>query len=196
MQFLASLLARALVPLGLAVFAVIYFDQAGKIRSLYNIGPVGPSDYPKLLAVALGLALVAVVVTDASSRRRKDEVRTAPVDWGGLAAAGLVIVASALYVALFRTTGFLISTGLYALALLAIFSRLTLRPVRAIVQAAVLVGLVYFLFGVLFDVRLPESPSVDALLSRIEALVSGPDAAPPAAGTGAASGTPAKGDAR
>ena len=110
------------------------------------------------------------------------------MDWGGLLAATLVIVASGVYVALFRPLGFPLSTGLFALVLLAIFARLRMKPLAALLQAAVLTGLVYLLFAVLFDVRLPqgpEGPTVDALRSRIEALVAGgaDDPAPPASGT-------------
>lgn len=156
-----TVFARLLVPLLLAVFGVVYYLQAGAIRSQYSQGPIGPGDVPKMYVVALGVALVFVVVTDL----RRPRVEGAPLDWGGLLAALAVVAASALYIALFRPLGYLLATAIYSLILLAIFARLKMRPLRMLAQTAGLVAAVYLLFGVLFDVRLPEGTLFEAQLA-------------------------------
>ncbi len=165
------LVARLLVPVCLAIFGVVYFLEAGNIRTLYSQGPIGPDGVPKMFAVALGLALVGVVAIEL----RRPRAEAAPIDWGGFLAAVMVIVASAVYVALFRVAGYAIATALYSLVLLAIFSRAKIRPLAAVLQTAGLVALVYLFFVVLFDVRLPEGPSLDAFF--------GPTASPEAPAT-------------
>jgi putative tricarboxylic transport membrane protein len=156
-----SVLLRLALPLCLAAFGVVYFLQAGTIRSLYSQGPVGPGDVPKWYAVALGIALAAAVAGDL----RRERAEAAPFDWGGLVAAALVIAASAVYVALFRPLGYLVATAVYALILLAIFSRLKMGVLATVLQTAALVAAVYLLFEVAFDVRLPEGAVFESLLS-------------------------------
>lgn len=147
-----TVFARLIVPLLLAVFGVIYYLQAGAIRSLYSQGPTGPGDVPRMYVVGLAVALAFVVVTDL----RRPRAEGAPLGWRGLFAALLVVAASALYIALFRPLGYLLATAIYSLVLLAIFSRLKMGLLRMFAQTAGLVAAVYLLFGVLFDVRLPE----------------------------------------
>ena len=156
-----SILLRLVVPLCLAAFGVVYFLQAGTIRSLYSQGPVGPEDVPKWYAVALGIALAAAVVGDL--RRKRTEA--APIDWGGLLSAVLVIAASAVYVALFRPFGYLAATAVYAVILLAVFSRLKMGLLATILQTAALIAAVYLLFEVAFDVRLPKGTVFESALS-------------------------------
>lgn len=156
------LVSRLIVPICLAIFGVVYFLEAGNIRTLYSQGPIGPDGVPKMFAIALGLALLGVVVIEL----RRPRAKAAPIDWGGFLAAVLVIVASAAYVALFRVAGYAIATALYALVLLAIFSRAKIRPLAAVLQTAGLVALVYLFFVVLFDVRLPQGPSLDTFFGQ------------------------------
>ncbi len=156
-----SVLLRLVLPLCLAGFGVVYFLQAGTIRSLYSQGPVGPGDVPRWYAVALGITLAAAVVGDL----RRKRTTTTPFDWGGLLAAALVIAASAVYVALFRPLGYLVATAVYAVILLAIFSRLNMGILSTALQTAALVAAVYLLFEVAFDVRLPEGTVLEGLLS-------------------------------
>ncbi len=156
-----SVLLRLFVPLCLAAFGVVYFLQAGAIRSLYSQGPVGPGDVPKWYAVALGIALAAAVAGDL--RRKRTEPAT--VDRGGLLSAALVIAASAVYVALFRPFGYLLATAVYAVILLAVFSRLKMGVLATVLQTVALVAAVYILFEVAFDVRLPNGTVFESLLS-------------------------------
>jgi putative tricarboxylic transport membrane protein len=156
-----SVLLRLVLPLCLAAFGVVYFLQAGTIHSLYSQGPVGPGDVPKWYAVALGIAVAAAVAGDL--RRKRTEA--APIDWGGLLAAALVIAASGVYVALFRPLGYLAATAVYAVILLAVFSRLKMGLFSTILQTAALVAAVYLLFEVAFNVRLPEGAVFESLLS-------------------------------
>jgi putative tricarboxylic transport membrane protein len=156
-----SVLLRLVLPLCLAAFGVVYFLQAGTIRSLYEQGPVGPGDVPRWYAVALGIALAFAAAGDL--RRKRAEA--APFDWGGLLAAALVIAASAVYIALFRPLGYLVATAVYAVILLAVFSRLKMGVLATVLQTAALVAAVYLLFEVAFDVRLPEGTVFETLLA-------------------------------
>ena len=156
-----NLLARLFVPIALIVFAVAFYIQAGEIRSLYDTGPIGAADFPKLLAVGLVVSVIVAVGLD--FRKAGKEERAEPVDWGGVGAALLVVAVCAVYVALFRVAGYFIATTAFGLALLAIFSRLKLNWLVALVEAVVLMAVVYGLFAGLLDVRLPAYPALDFL---------------------------------
>lgn len=157
-----ALLLRLLVPFALAGAGAFYFVQAGAIRSLYSTGPIGPDAVPKLFVAALALALVFVIVAEVRAARGDG----ASMDAGGALAVVLVVAACAGYVAIFRLAGFFASTGVFAFALLAIFARGPFSIVMALLQAAAITILVYVLFAILFDVRLPTTPAVGALFGN------------------------------
>ncbi|MCF3935362.1 tripartite tricarboxylate transporter TctB family protein [Acuticoccus sp. M5D2P5] len=148
------LIARLFVPLGLIGFSVIYFIEAGQIRSIYDTGPIRSGDYPKFLAVALAVAVVVAVALDFRKAHKAERV-----EWGGVGLAFLVIATCAVYLLLFQFVGYFVSTILFTLALLAIFSRLEMSIPRTILEAVVLTAVVYGLFAVVFEVRLPAFPS-------------------------------------
>ncbi|WP_157961706.1 tripartite tricarboxylate transporter TctB family protein [Acuticoccus kandeliae] len=155
------LIARLIVPLVLIGFSVVYYIEAGAIRSIYDTGPIKSGDYPKFLAVALAVSVLVAVGLDLRRARVKDE-DAAPLDWSGLVSAALVIATCAVYLVLFQLTGYFISTFLFSLTLLAIFSRLKMNIPRAVIEAAILTAVVYGLFAGLFNVRLPAFPSFGA----------------------------------
>lgn len=152
-------LTRLLVPAALLVFAAVYFMEAGRIRVLYDTGPVGPQDFPRVLVAALVVG-VAIVLFGEWRRRPGVAAAIAVRDLGVVA---LLLLCAALYVALFARIGFAVSTFALSLALLPIFARGAIRPRTALVQAFVITAAVYVLFGFVFDVRLPPTPLLDRL---------------------------------
>ncbi len=152
---------RLLVPAALLVFAVFYLREAGDIRVLYDTGPVGPADFPKVLVAALVVCLGFVLVGEWRGRNEALE----PIAPGDLRVVGLVLLIAALYVALFPRIGFPLSTFALSMGLLLTFSRSALGLGKALVQAVAITLAVYVLFGFVFDVRLPPTPFLDGILA-------------------------------
>ncbi|MEM8852239.1 MAG: tripartite tricarboxylate transporter TctB family protein [Pseudomonadota bacterium] len=153
--------ARLLVPAALLVFAAFYLREAGNIRVLFDTGPVGPADFPKLLVIALVVAVGFVVVGEWRGRRAPVE----PITPGDLGVVGLVLVIAAAYVALFARIGFPLSTFALSLALLVTFARGAIGIASALLYALAITGAVYVLFGFVFDVRLPPTPFLDGVFT-------------------------------
>lgn len=151
--------ARLLVPAALLVFAAFYLREAGNIRVLFDTGPVGPADFPKLLVGALVVAVGFVLIGEWRGRRTPME----PITSSDLGVVGLVLVIAAAYVALFPQIGFPISTFGLSLALLLTFARGAIDIGTALLYALAITAAVYGLFGVIFDVRLPPTPFLDGL---------------------------------
>jgi len=155
-------IARLLVPVALLGLGTLYFHEAGTIRVLYDTGPIGPGDFPKALFVALVVAVAFVLVGEFRARGRAEKVVIAPAD---LAVVGAVLAICAVYVVLFQRIGFLVSTFLLALALLVAFSRGRMGILLAALYAVLITGAVFGLFGLVFNVRLPPTPFLDAVLA-------------------------------
>lgn len=154
-----TIFVRVVVPVLLIAFAATYYMEAGTIEVRFADGPVGPPDFPKVLAVALVAAVAVVVVTEWRSGGNAAP-RVAMRDLGVVA---LVLSAAAIYVAVFAAAGFAVSTLLLSAALLAIFSRGAMGAPAILLQALAITAAVYLLFAVVFDVRLPPPPFLDAV---------------------------------
>jgi tripartite-type tricarboxylate transporter receptor subunit TctC len=108
----------------------------------------GPLFFPKVLAVALAAVLVAIAAT-----RRRDPSVSAASPPGASWRFAEVVLWIGLYLALAETLGFIVTAGLLLLVHLV---RLGTRPTVALPLAAVLVPVVYHLFAVILRVPLPR----------------------------------------
>lgn len=108
----------------------------------------GAMFFPKVLAAALAMVLVALVAT-----RRKDAVPRAASPPGAWWRFAEVVLWIGLYLTLAERLGFIVTAGLLLLVHLV---RLGTRPAVAVPIAAVLVPVVYHLFAVILRVPLPR----------------------------------------
>lgn len=150
--------ARLLLPIALLALGAFYYVEAGTIRVLYASGPMGPQDFPRLLVMALAVGLVFVVIGDL--RRAAGGTDLTLADLGVV--AGVVLICAAC-VLVFRIVGFVPATFALALALLVAFARGNVRWLRAGIEAGAITLAVYALFALVFEVRLPPTPFLDAI---------------------------------
>ncbi|MED5297090.1 MAG: tripartite tricarboxylate transporter TctB family protein [Pseudomonadota bacterium] len=164
---------RGVVACLLAV-TLIYLVEAFKIAPPLHNGALTASFFPVLLGVVMLLALAFVVRADrhADGDSAEDEAPMSESDqeatqaatsgepapasiWQGALA---VTLATGLYISLFASVGYFLSTFAYAFAMMLIFGagRPALRSLgfKALV-AAVIALLGYALFELVFQVRLP-----------------------------------------
>lgn len=107
----------------------------------------GPAFFPVLLAGALAVLAVALVLR--GWRNAPDDAETPP---DGRRVAGAIGL-TGLYVALFGTLGFLVSTALFTLAVTFMFNRG--RSARVLAWPVLATLAIYLLFDVALGARLP-----------------------------------------
>lgn len=80
---------------------------------------------------------------------------------GSLLRPALVVVATAVYILLFRPLGYSLSTLLFVAALFLTFGFETSRPLRFAIYAVGVTAVFYGLFALVFGVRLPTFPGIE-----------------------------------
>jgi putative tricarboxylic transport membrane protein len=107
------------------ILAGIYFYATEKLPSLEIGDPLGPKAFPRLLGVALLIA--AVILLLEIIRAKKKPVRApaadAAIDMRVYGVIAGVVVWTVLYFVIFERLGFMISTSIYLLGLMAYFHR-------------------------------------------------------------------------
>ena len=135
------------------LIAIIYLWATTQIPTLAIGDPLGPKAFPNLLGIAL---LVAVGIFGLELWKDRHKARDAdeyPFDKHVLLVLAGVVVLTALYYFIFDGLGFVLSTTIYLLPLMAYFNR-----GKWIMNVASAVGfslLIYYLF-VKLDVNLPQ----------------------------------------
>jgi len=136
------------------IIAAAYLYATTLIPSLEIGDPLGPKAFPDLLGVCLLIAAGLLFLEMLKDHKAK----VAPPPEGEMAPwrhVGLIIaiaVWTGMYYAAFERLGYIISTAIYLLALMAWFHRG--KWVANVLTAALFAGLSYWMF-VALDVRLP-----------------------------------------
>lgn len=142
-----------LLPVFLMVLTTVYLAEALTIRTQMGGGAVvGPRFMPILTACLMYAALLVVLVGEL---RGDPQERSA----GSLVRPALVVLATGLYIAVFRPLGYVLSTALFVAALFLIFDFEKRRPVFFAFYVAAVTAVFYGLYAGAFGVRLPALPS-------------------------------------
>lgn len=168
-------LARELIlPLILFVATTFYLVEALTNGSMFRYGLPSAGFMPVILSVAMYAALLSVVIGLLRSRRRAPEQfpDAAPddglpipddqdrPDGSNMAATLAVMAVCLLYVLAFRPLGFVLSTILFTLGLLAAFrfgwGRGVVGVALNLVVALAVCAMVYVFFSGLFGIQLPR----------------------------------------
>jgi len=106
--------------------------------------------------LALGFVFRDILKTSNADLEVIDDDREGDVEEKpSLAAPIKIVLSTGLYIAVFKTVGYPIATFLYVYALLYLFKLENVGQVRRIVYCAIITGVFYVLFAVIFQVRLP-----------------------------------------
>ncbi len=115
----------------------------------------GPGFFPKIIAILLAVISIAIVVREWLAWHRTREMAQ-PIVWGNWKRMLLVLAAVVGYTAILRTLGFLISTFLFLLVMLLIMEPSRKAIWKKLLIAAVMTGIVYVVFAVIFGASLPR----------------------------------------
>ncbi|NDW05956.1 tripartite tricarboxylate transporter TctB family protein [Jiella pacifica] len=143
---------RLVLPAVLFVVTTIYLYQAFQIHPQYDEGIVGPRFLPIVVSIVMyaGLGfLVFDILRDRSPRPER-----AKLEFRNFLPAVAVILATLVYIAVFETIGYVISTLIYVFALLFVF-KFDQNVLWRVIYSIVITAVFYILFHTLFDVRLP-----------------------------------------
>ena len=141
--------SAVLFPAFLLILTTIYLAEALSIRSQFGGDTiVGPRFMPILMAFIMYVALVVVIVGE---WRKEAEATTG----GSLLRPLLIVVATGIYIALFRPLGYVPATLGFVVALFLIFDFEKHRPAFFIFYVIAVTALFYGLFAGIFGVRLP-----------------------------------------
>ncbi|MFV0358226.1 tripartite tricarboxylate transporter TctB family protein [Tropicimonas sp.] len=151
------------LPVFLLIFTTIYLAEAFRIHpQVSGDSFVGPRFVPVLTAIGMYVTLLIVLVREFRDRRIRSAEAVAGQEGGtDFLRPALIVLATAIYIALFRPLGYVISTAGYVAVLFLIFQYETGRPLRFALGVAGVVLVFYGLFGVVFGVRLPPLPGMN-----------------------------------
>ena len=134
--------------------AVIYLWASTQIPTLEIGDPLGPKAFPRLLGVALLLAAGLFGFELWKDRAKKAPAASAPVfDRQVMPVLAAVVAWTAAYYFVFNELGFVISTSIFLLPLMAFFNRG--KWIANVVSAVGFSLLIYWMF-VKLDVNLPS----------------------------------------
>ena len=136
------------------LIAVVYLYATTLIPSLEIGDPLGPKAFPRLLGICLFIAAGLFALEMWRDHKAKvappAEGEMAPWRYAGMIA--VITVWTGIYYAAFEPLGYVVSTLIYLLGLMAWFNRG--KWVANVATAALFAGLSYWMF-VALDVRLP-----------------------------------------
>lgn len=141
--------SAVLFPVFLLILTTIYLAEALSIRSQFGGDTiVGPRFMPILMAIIMYVALVVVLVGEL----RQDEAASSS---GSFLRPLLVVVATGIYIAVFRPLGYVPATLGFVVALFLIFEFEKRRPAFFALYVIAVTAIFYGLFAGIFGVRLP-----------------------------------------
>ncbi|MGO2241823.1 MAG: tripartite tricarboxylate transporter TctB family protein [Halomonas sp.] len=141
--------SAVLFPVFLLILTTVYLAEALSIRSQFGEDTiVGPRFMPILIAIMMYIALLAVLVDE----WRKNEQVSAN---SSFLRPLMIVVATAIYIAVFRPLGYIPATLGFVVALFLIFGFERKRPAFFALYAVAVTALFYGLFAGIFNVRLP-----------------------------------------
>lgn len=138
------------------VLAGVYFYATAQIPSLEIGDPLGPKAFPRLLGIGLLIAAFLLLgeILRAGKQRQGDGAAAEPAaapHWGVLAGSAAW---TAVYFASFTTLGYMISTALFLVGMMAWFNR---GRWRVNIATSVLFSVIsYFMFTKLLGVGLAQ----------------------------------------
>jgi len=141
--------SRLILPFVLFVITTIYLFSALQITPQVDEGLVGPSFIPVLASLLMYIALGFVVRgIQLEPKNQKEETQSIGV-------LTQMVIATAIYILFFKIFGYLISTFVYVYALLYVFDLKESNQFKRILYSAIITGVFYVLYSIIFQVRLP-----------------------------------------
>ena len=151
-------MADRIIFVCILVLTGVYFWATSQIPTLEIGDPLGPKAFPRLLGVGL-LISAAMLLAEMLKERKSAPAATAsePEDTSTYKIVAGVVVATAIYFALFEVLGYAVSTMLFLLAMTAYFNK---GKWWTNVLTSILYSFVsYYMFSSLLGVNLPRGIS-------------------------------------
>ena len=148
-------MADRIILVCILVLAGVYFWATTQIPTLEIGDPLGPKAFPRLLGGGLLISALMLLIEMLKARKSEPDADApeAP-DAGSYKVIGGVIVATAIYFALFEPLGYAVATSLFLLATTAYFNK---GKWWTNVLTSVLYSFIsYYLFMTLLGVNLPR----------------------------------------
>ncbi len=139
-------------PLMLMVLTTIYFAASFQIHAQFTPeGEMGPQHIPMLVSALMYIALFTVLIQELRTPCAIGETD----EHASLLRPLLVVLATAVYIWLFRPLGYALSTALFVATLFIVFRFEIKRPLHFVFYVLAVVAVFYGLFAGIFHVRLP-----------------------------------------
>ena len=144
-------MADRVIFAGILVLAGIYFWATTQIPTLEIGDPLGPKAFPRLLGIAL---LISAAMLLAEMLKENKARKSEPHDTSTYKIVAGVVVATAIFFALFEPLGYAISTSLFLLVMTSYFNK---GKRWTNILTAVIYGFAsYYIFTKLLGVNLPS----------------------------------------
>lgn len=143
---ISSLLGQIILP----VLTTIYFIAALRLAPPWEDGHITPSFFPIMLSVLMYAGLIALAWQGRSAPNADGQPATRNYDPLKIA------LLTAVYIAAFKSGGYLITTFIYVFGLLYIFRYTVNNWLKSIAFSLIVTGVFYAFFSFGFNIRLPK----------------------------------------
>lgn len=137
------------IPIIFSIISIIYLYGIDLIDSGYDEGLFGAKFLP-IISVSF---IFILIIIDAINSIKED--KTFEIKKINFKPILIFSISTVIYLILFNYFGYLVSTPLYVIAVYACFSDEKISIPKAVLTSIILTAIFYFLFSVIFNVRLP-----------------------------------------
>jgi putative tricarboxylic transport membrane protein len=144
-----SIIRKLSIPILFSIISIIYLYGIGLIDSGYDEGIFGATFVP-IISVLFIFILIIVDAINSIKENKTFEIKKI-----NFKPISIFTIATVTYLILFHFFGYLVSTPLYVSAVYVCFSDEKISIPKAILTSIMVTAIFYFLFSVIFNVRLP-----------------------------------------
>lgn len=144
-----SIIRKLSIPIIFSIISIFYLYGIGLIDTGYDEGIFGASFLPTISVIFI---FILILMDIFNSTKEKEPFEIKKIHFKPIV---LFTISTIIYLIVFNLFGYLIATPLYVLAVYACFSDEKISIIKAIFTAIIVTAVFYFLFAVIFNVRLP-----------------------------------------
>jgi putative tricarboxylic transport membrane protein len=144
-----SKIRKLSIPILFSFISIIYLYGIDLIDSGYDEGIFGAKFLP---VISVSFIFILIIIDAIKSIKEKTDFEIKKINFKPIT---IFSISTVIYLILFNYLGYLVSTPLYVIAVYVCFSDEKISIYKAVLTSIILTAVFYFLFSVIFNVRLP-----------------------------------------
>lgn len=144
-----SKIRKLSIPILFSFISIIYLYGIDLIDSGYDEGIFGAKFLP---VISVSFIFILIIIDVIKSIKEKTDFEIKKINFKPVT---IFSISTVIYLILFNYLGYLVSTPLYVISVYVCFSDEKISIYKAVLTSIILTAVFYFLFSVIFNVRLP-----------------------------------------